>query len=85
MVNLESLGWLRISSWIALGLLVVNSIFWVGFLDGPVTGKGDRFQIHWVPAIVFAWFLVASAVLHFRRDKGVRLSKPYPRSTRDLD
>lgn len=85
MVNVNAQEWLRMSRWIALGLLLVNSIFWVGFLDGPVTGNDDRFQIHWVPMVVFAWFVVSSAVLHFRRDKGIRLSQSYPRSTRDLD
>lgn len=84
MVSLESLDWLRISRWIALGLLIVNGVFWIAFLDGPVTPVGN-IQIHWTPTAVFVWFLVASAVLHFRRDTGIRLSSSYPRATRNLD
>jgi hypothetical protein len=80
----EDIDPLRVSIWVAVGLVVAYVIVLPGIFEGPVTHVGDSLTLHWIPLALLAWVVVARNLRRRTRVRGVRLSKPYPRSTRDL-
>lgn len=80
---------LRVSVWLAVGLLVVHIVIAPGLLDGPITRIGDNIRIHWIPLVLLIWAFVGHG-LRIRRSgrptgRGGSLSGPYPRSPGELD
>lgn len=87
--NRDEIDLLRISVWVAVGLLIVHTVVAPGLLDGPITKIGDNIRIHWVPLALLVWAFVGHGI-RLRRSgrptgRGGGLSGPYPRSARDLD